>query len=337
MGEGVSSRRTFLKRRARCCVAGFRLLWGASWSRLTLRVFLKQLRPYGRLGGARGHQGSQGRQGHYPRFDRAVEDGRGRRSLPRAGGRADGRRDQEHRHQPGGRAGGGQLRHRRPGPRLQHAQAGRGQVQVLRPPQAGQADAEDGASRHRARPGRRRADRPGRLLGRSSSPPVLFSPAMRSLRHWTPRYVVNRLRVLAYKRLHPGEPWLTRDMVELLKTRLTGAHRGLEWGAGRSTLWLAARLGSLVSVEHDEAYCRQVQAALEKKGLRNVDLRFHPAEPDYVAVADKLPPARLDFVLVDGQARDLCALAALPRLKPGGLLVVDNSNLYLPCSSHAPP
>ena len=159
---------------------------------------------------------------------------------------------------------------------------------------------------------------------------------MRSLRHWTPRYVVNRLRVLAYQRLHPGEPWLTRDMVELLKTRLTGAGRGLEWGAGRSTLWLAARLGSLVSVEHDEAYCRQVQAALEKKGLRNVDLRFHPAEPDYVAVADTLPPARLDFVLVDGQARDLCALAALPRLKPGGLLVVDNSNLYLPCSSHAP-
>ena len=159
---------------------------------------------------------------------------------------------------------------------------------------------------------------------------------MRSFRHWTPRYLVNRVRQLAYQRLHPQVPWLTRDMVELLGTRLTGAGHGLEWGAGRSTLWLAARLESLVSVEHDQAYYRRVRAQLERTGARNVDLRFCANESDYVAVADSLPPASLDFALVDGQARDLCALAALPRLKPGGLLVVDNIHLYLPCSSHAP-
>lgn len=159
---------------------------------------------------------------------------------------------------------------------------------------------------------------------------------MRSIRHWTPRYIVNRLRVLAYQRLHPEAPWLTRDMIELLGPRLTGAHRGLEWGAGRSTLWLAARLGSLVSVEHDETYYGRVRAQLQDQGVRNVELRCCPAEPDYVAVADSLPRESLDFVLVDGLARDLCALAALPRLKPGGLLVIDNVHLYLPCSSRAP-
>lgn len=159
---------------------------------------------------------------------------------------------------------------------------------------------------------------------------------MRSIRHWTPRYVVDRLRQLAYQRWHPEAPWLTRDMIELLGPRLTRAHRGLEWGAGRSTLWLAARLGSLVSVEHDETYYGRVRAQLEHRSLRNVELRCCPAETDYVAVADSLPPASLDFVLVDGVARDRCALAALPRLKPGALLVVDNINWYLPCASRAP-
>ena len=159
---------------------------------------------------------------------------------------------------------------------------------------------------------------------------------MRRIRHWTPRYLVNRLRVLAYQRWHSEAPWLTRDMIELLGPRLTGAHRGLEWGAGRSTLWLAARLGSLVSVEHDETYFRRVRTQLEHRSLRNVELRCCPAETDYVAVADSLPRESLDFVLVDGQARDLCALAALPRLKPRGLLVVDNINWYLPCASRAP-
>lgn len=159
---------------------------------------------------------------------------------------------------------------------------------------------------------------------------------MRRFRHWTPRYLVNRLRVLAYQRLHPEAPWLTAPMIEILAARLRRDQRGLEWGAGRSTLWLAARLGALVSVEHDDAYYRRVRAQVQEKGLRNVELRFRPDEAEYVAAAERFAPASLDFVLVDGVARDLCALAALPRLKPGGMLVVDNVNWYLPCASRAP-
>ncbi|MEQ9323199.1 MAG: hypothetical protein RIF41_28790, partial [Polyangiaceae bacterium] len=43
-----------------------------------------------------------------------------------------------------------------------------------------------------------------------------------------------------------------------------------------------------------------------------------------------------DYVLVDGIFRDVCAKAALPAIKPGGLLVIDNANWFLPSDTSAP-
>ncbi|MFQ5776820.1 MAG: O-methyltransferase [Terriglobia bacterium] len=159
---------------------------------------------------------------------------------------------------------------------------------------------------------------------------------MRRVKHWTPRYLVNRLRLMAYERRHPDVPWLTQEMVALLGSWLRSEDHALEWGAGRSTLWLARRVGRLTSVEHNLSYHRRLKARLEAEGQHNVELRFCEREDEYVAVATQLPPESLDLVLVDGVARDLCALAALPRLKPGGILVLDNSNRYLPSGSCAP-
>lgn len=50
----------------------------------------------------------------------------------------------------------------------------------------------------------------------------------------------------------------------------------------------------------------------------------------YVRIIDEVSDESLDFVLVDGLARSWCALAAIPKLRPGGLLVIDNANWYLP-------
>ena len=159
---------------------------------------------------------------------------------------------------------------------------------------------------------------------------------MQRIKHWTPRYIVNRLRLMAYERRHPDAPWLTQEMVALLESWLRPEDHALEWGAGRSTLWLARRVGRLTSVEHNPSYHLRLKACLQAEGLRNVELHFCEQEAEYVAVAAQLPPESLDFVLVDGVARDLCALAALSRLKAGGILVLDNSNRYLPSASCAP-
>ena len=48
--------------------------------------------------------------------------------------------------------------------------------------------------------------------------------------------------------------------------------------------------------------------------------------PRYVAVFNEFEDGSLDFVVVDGHYRQACILAALPKLKVGGLLMLDNSN-----------
>ena len=158
---------------------------------------------------------------------------------------------------------------------------------------------------------------------------------MRSFRHWTPRYAAAKLRLLWNERRHPDWPWLTRDAVKLLDSLLCRDDVGAEFGAGRSTLWLARRCARLTSVESDRAWYQRVARMLEENAINNVGL-LHRVEPEYVAVAEEMEDGSLDFALVDGIARDRCALALLPKLKPGGLMIIDNVNWYLPNRSHAP-
>ncbi len=159
---------------------------------------------------------------------------------------------------------------------------------------------------------------------------------MHAFKHWTPRYISDRLRVIVYERSHPDEPWLTSEMVRILSSWLKPHDVGLEWGSGRSTVWLAKRLGRLTSVEHDQVWYRKVNAQLQQLSAGNVEYKLRTDEADYVAVVDEFAPDSLDFCLVDGVARDRCAIAVVPKIKPGGILVIDNCNWFLPSDSKSP-
>jgi len=159
---------------------------------------------------------------------------------------------------------------------------------------------------------------------------------MRTIKHWTPRYIGNRLRILAYERRHPELPWLTPRMVSTLASWLKPDDVGLEWGSGRSTIWFAGRVKSLTSVEHDESWYQGISSQLQQRGISNVDYKYCSDESAYVSVAESIPQESLDFCLVDGIARDRCAVAAVSRLKPGGILIIDNCNWFLPSQSKSP-
>jgi hypothetical protein len=149
-------------------------------------------------------------------------------------------------------------------------------------------------------------------------------------------YLWDRLWVIGYERIYPDAPWLTRTMVEILSSWLRPTDQGLEWGSGRSTLWFAKRTGPLIAIEHDQTWYLKIRSMCEKKGITNIDYRLLSQEPEYVSAAKRLPGNSLDFCLVDGIARDYCALAVLPHLRPGGILILDNSNWYLPSESRSP-
>lgn len=160
---------------------------------------------------------------------------------------------------------------------------------------------------------------------------------MRWFTHWTPRYFLDKLCFVLYELTHPSSPWLTAEATKRLDAWLQPTFTGVEWGAGRSTLWFAQRVAHLTSIEHDAAWYRAVQRKLERRRITNVTLLLHPANSEsYVDVARTYRDGSLDFALVDGRQRDRCALAVIPKIRPGGWLIVDNINRYLPSNSRSP-
>jgi hypothetical protein len=158
---------------------------------------------------------------------------------------------------------------------------------------------------------------------------------MRSVRHWTPTYIRDRVTLGLRQLSRPDEPWLTAPAVAILASWLRESDVGLEWGSGRSTLWFAARVSRLISVEHDEVWYRKISSQLRERGLAGrTDYRLCPhglegaPATSYVGVAGEMEDESLDFALIDGVARDDCALAVLSKLKPGALLAIDNINWF---------
>ena len=156
---------------------------------------------------------------------------------------------------------------------------------------------------------------------------------------WPPylwRYLVQQ----SFQKTHPDAPVMVANAVLILNSWIKETDRGVEWGSGRSTAWLAARCSHLLTVEHDEDWYAQTKGELEKRRLtRKVDYRYVPAAGDqmdeprdhpYAGVADELESASLDFAIVDGQMRLRCAEKVISKLKPGAIMVIDGANRYLP-------
>lgn len=146
-------------------------------------------------------------------------------------------------------------------------------------------------------------------------------------RHWTPRYLLDRVLEGQYRRRHPDEPWLTQDVIPILDGWLRNTDVAAEFGSGRSTAWFAARVGQLTSIEHDSSWYERVRPQVAP--LPNVTYRLAVNEAEYVGAAREFPADSLDFALVDGEYRDLCAETMLTAVKPGGLLAIDNANWFL--------
>lgn len=150
------------------------------------------------------------------------------------------------------------------------------------------------------------------------------------------RYLVQQ----AFQRRHPSAPVIVANAAILLDSWLRPTDEGLEWGSGRSTVWLAMRVARLTTIEHDPDWHDRVQRWLEARGLSaKVDYRLiaapadqldEPRDHPYATVADQVADGSLDFALIDGQMRLRCAARILSKLKPGGLMILDGANRYLP-------
>jgi hypothetical protein len=119
-------------------------------------------------------------------------------------------------------------------------------------------------------------------------------------------------------------PWLGYRAVKRLESILQPDWRVLEFGSGMSSLFFASRCAQLVSVESDPAWYDSMRELFAQKGIANVDYRLRSLEA-YTDHPD-LPDHSFDLILVDGMVRDRAAALALQKVKPGGYVMLDNSD-----------
>jgi hypothetical protein len=161
------------------------------------------------------------------------------------------------------------------------------------------------------------------------------------------RYILRWLASLLPEPLCSPVPWLTFAAIDRLhQLDLRGA-QVFEYGSGASTLYWLQRGAALTSIEHDPAWYIRVRRRLPR--YAPVDYRLvvpepgpiaDPADPQayasagmpaysfkhYVEQIGAVPDGSLDIVLIDGRARPACLAHAAPKLRPGGLLILDNSD-----------
>jgi hypothetical protein len=160
--------------------------------------------------------------------------------------------------------------------------------------------------------------------------------------HLTPRYVVDRTRSIVFQRMHPGLPWLNPQAIRVLERELGPTDTGIEWGSGRSTLWLARRTASVRSVESDESWYEHIAGELAGAGVDNVSLIHvdvtEQGLDSYIEAFPGLEDESLSYAFVDGldTTRERCALRAVRLLSPGGLLIFDNVNFWIPHPTRPP-
>ncbi len=193
---------------------------------------------------------------------------------------------------------------------------------------------------------------------------VIF-PAQMFVRPSQRRYILRWVMSLWPGTLRRSpQPWLVFGAIDHIDQINIRGWRIFEYGSGGSTLYWLRRGAQVTSVEHDAAWYDRVRARIPSGAA--IDYRLAPPEPPelppttfdpanpatcasaspphdgrtywrYVTQIDSFADASLDLVLVDGRARTACLAHAAPKVRPGGLLILDNSEraYYTRCNGAA--
>ena len=146
--------------------------------------------------------------------------------------------------------------------------------------------------------------------------------------------------------------WVVFKARSFIGARLKPGMDVFEYGMGGSTLYFLRKGCTVYSVEHHPQWFREVAGEIARRGypgwhgfLREADKEvWGGAAPsarcayrsefgeyqgrtfrDYVTVIDEFAEGSFDVVCIDGRARDSCFAHAYEKLKPEGLLILDNS------------
>lgn len=154
----------------------------------------------------------------------------------------------------------------------------------------------------------------------------------KTLRHVLRFYVTGYLYDIgwfnAYKQKKPVDqnnqpiPWVTYSFIDFIKGRLDKTMSLLEYGSGNSTMFYAARVKSVKTVEHNKEWFDIVSKQLPS----NVEIEFIELETGGAySQYGKQFPSTFDIVIVDGRDRVNCLKNSVDSLTTRGVMILDDS------------
>lgn len=158
--------------------------------------------------------------------------------------------------------------------------------------------------------------RQARLIGRSARE-IAREP---SLGRELPRLVATRGRSTMRLEL----PWLPFRLIDELGQKVGSGSRVFEYGGGGSTLWFLEQGAEVVTVEHHPGWAGELGKRITSDRWTLLQRSADNDYADYVGAIEEYDDDSFDVVVVDGRERARCLTAALPKVRPGGLLIVDD-------------
>ncbi|OEK00344.1 hypothetical protein BFP97_01925 [Roseivirga sp. 4D4] len=162
-----------------------------------------------------------------------------------------------------------------------------------------------------------------------------------------------KFRFTRFLRKHKYVPWICPDAVQALRGLLNDKMTGFEYGSGKSTIFYSKLLKTIHSIEHNEPWFNKVNEMISDLKITNAKLDLvlpnkpvdqqhmsskaqlsltreeYPVKDEvfnkYVRAINSYDDSSIDFVSIDGRARVSCTEMAVPKLKSGGILLLDNS------------
>ena len=114
--------------------------------------------------------------------------------------------------------------------------------------------------------------------------------------------------------------WLPYSLLRFLNDRLQPHLTILEYGAGASSFYFAARVKAVVSVENNRSWYEHILA----NKPQNLTLVLAENEDTYVRAGG--PVRKFDFILVDGDFREACLRKGIEYLSDAGVILLDDTN-----------
>jgi len=157
-----------------------------------------------------------------------------------------------------------------------------------------------------------------------------------------PQYIGPYFTIGPWSRQAPlelGLPWFSLAAIRFLSQYVSKSMNVFEYGSGGSTIYFARKAASIVSTEDNSQWLERVKAQLAASDIDNATLQFrpfdfhHPAGFENSDYLRSIPERAFDIIVVDGteeliQVRPTCFQYAEKRIKPGGIIIVDDSWRY---------